>query len=190
MFNIYLFKVVSVGHTQHKGVFFMKTLLLFIFFSLLCPFFLTYAMPSCEEGWRALKEPSSLIKAEIFSKSSLEKADLSWLNLQGVDLQGRDLKKALLFGADLRGANLREAILEGANLRVADLIGADLQGAKFQGAKLELARVTQEQADYLTAQGLSGFVVVGVQQANIILPVIETRVRPTYKTPIYKTEKE
>ena len=66
-------------------------------------------------------------------------------NLQDADLRGVDLQEAKLIGADLRGAFLQDADLRGANL-----LGADFTGAK----------VTQRQAEYLKAKGLSGFFVV------------------------------
>ena len=77
---------------------------------------------------------------DFIDRQGVHKCDLRVANLRGADLIGANLQEADLFGVDLRGANL-----EGA-----DLIGANLQGAK----------VTPSQAEYLRAQGLSGFVVV------------------------------
>ena len=75
------------------------------------------------------------------------------------------LEEADLVGVDLREADLRRADLENtnfsrANLQQADLSGADLENTNFSNANVQRAKVTQEQADYLTEQGLSGFVVV------------------------------
>ena len=52
-------------------------------------------------------------------------------------------------------ANLYKAIFVNADLRGADFRGAELQGANFEGAKVD-----QDSAEYLTAQGFSGFVIV------------------------------
>ena len=131
----------------------MKALLLFIVFSLLCPFSLTYAM-SCEEGFTKVK-PSSLIKAKIFFKMSLADEDL-----RRMDLRGKDLSKMNLEEADLRWANLFYADLRWANLQRAHLQWANFEGANLRGAQLQGAFVTRDQVEYLTAQGLSGFVVV------------------------------
>ena len=132
----------------------MKKTLLFIIFSLFCSE--VFAM-SCENAWtmHTTHQPSSLIKAEIFFKSSLEKANLAYLFLQGVNLQGMNLKNAKLLGADLRGAILRYTDLQGAVL-----IGANLQGADFTGANLQGALVTYKQAEYLVEQGHIDFIIV------------------------------
>ena len=91
--------------------------------------------------------------------------DLKWANLKGADLQDADLERANLIGADLSWANLKGADLTGAWLyksyvRVGDLFYTYLYGTKFKGADLTEAIVTKPQAKYLTAKGLSGFVVV------------------------------
>ena len=91
--------------------------------------------------------------------------DLKWANLKGADLQDADLERANLIGADLSWANLKGADLTGAWLyksyvRVGDLFNTYLYGTKFKGADLTGAMVTQRQAEYLTAQGFSGFIVV------------------------------
>ena len=111
---------------------------------------------------------------------NLEGADLEGMDLQGANLRkanldGANLRKSILIEANLDGANLRKSILieanlQGANLYKSILIEANLQGANLQGAYLALAnfteadltgaKVTSLQAEYLTAQGLSGFVVV------------------------------
>jgi len=137
------------------SAFIMKATFLFIVFSLLCPFSLTYAM-SCEEGFIFVK-PSSLIKAKIFFKMSLAGEDLRRMDLRGKDLSKMNLEGANLTDARLEGANLWNANLKGANLREANLKRAFLRGAQLQGAL-----VTRDQVEYLTAQGLSGFIVTGV----------------------------
>ena len=70
----------------------------------------------------------------------IDKPGLHVCNLQDADLRGADL-----FNADLRGADLQYAKLQGANLRF----------VRFRGAK-----VKPEQAKYLRAKRLSGFVIV------------------------------
>ena len=87
-------------------------------------------------------------------RANLEGAILQFVNLQFANLEGANLREANLEGADLLRANLKGADLTRADLRKADLTRADLRKADLRGAK-----VTQEQADYLRAQGLSGFVV-------------------------------
>ena len=87
-----------------------------------------------------------------FREAYLVMADLFGADLQGADLQGAVLLYANLIYADLRGANL-----QGANLREASLLGAYLQGADLQGADLTDVRVSCAQAEYLEAQGITGF---------------------------------
>ena len=95
-------------------------------------------------------------------EAKLREVDLEGANLQRADLRGAYLAGTNFYQADLRGVDLRGAILYhflenphfpliGAVRRLeAILVGANLTGAK----------VTRKQAEYLTAQGLSGFVVV------------------------------
>ena len=116
----------------------MKIISLFIVFSLLCPFSLVYATPSCEGTFIfAPKQPSPLIQEKILNKSPLKGENLSQLDLRGRDLSNIDLRGAVL--AELQGVFILEVLLEGANL---------------QGAK-----VTHKQAQFLNGKGLSGFVV-------------------------------
>ena len=110
-----------------------------------------------------------------FSGANLRFAELREANLPGADFSKADLTGAILIvanltganftGADMVGVNLYRANLTGADFRGADLtfaylIKADLTGADFRGADLTRAKVTPEQAKYLKAQDLSGFVVV------------------------------
>ena len=121
--------------------------------------------------------------------ANLRGANFEGADLVGADFTGADLRGANLREADLRGVSFYEADLEEADLRGAkfqkkeDLTEQELrdwemsgrywgntetlrfdaehfQGANFRRANLQKALVTQEQAEYLTAQGLSGFVVV------------------------------
>ncbi len=85
------------------------------------------------------------IKTEGVHKCDLRGADLRGADLRFADLRFADLRFADLRFADLRFADLRWAVLQWANLEVAYLIGA---------------KVTQDQAEYLKSEGLSGFVVV------------------------------
>ena len=94
-------------------------------------------------------------------KDFIKKPGIHNCNLQGADLWMRYLRGANLQGADLTGANLPFADLEEADLQVAILHGAEnLKTVDFRGANLRGTKVTPSQAEYLTAQGLSGFVVV------------------------------
>ena len=91
-------------------------------------------------------------------------------NLREADLTEEDFRETNLIGAQLQMANLAGADLKGADLQMANLAGADLTGVDLRETALPLmylfkailtgAKVTQEQAEYLKAQGLSGFVVV------------------------------
>ena len=90
-----------------------------------------------------------------FHKCNLREASLWGAILAGANLRGADLSFASLRGTILVGADLRGAILAGAKLQYADLTNAD-----FKGANLSMAKVTQRQAEYLTKQGVSGFIVV------------------------------
>ena len=100
----------------------------------------------------------------------LQGADLTWANLhrailpdadlRGADLEDADLSYANLFSADLSYANLYKTNLKGANLSYANLYKTNLKLATLKTANLENAKVTKKQAEYLTAKGLSGFVVV------------------------------
>ena len=139
----------------------MKVILLFIIFSLLCPSSLAYAMP-CEEAWtpKQLKKLSINIRAKIRFKMSLEGFNLKQRNLQGRDLSNMNLASARLQYASLRDTDLTNAYFVEANLYMADLRGAKLEGTNFYQANLYGAKVTKEQAEYLSSQGLSGFVVV------------------------------
>ena len=79
------------------------------------------------------------VQEKIFTKSPLREEDLSELDLRGWDLSNNiELRGAVL--SKLKGIFITDVLLEGANL--------------------EEAKVTKEQAEYLTAQGLSGFVIV------------------------------
>ena len=161
----------------------MKALFLFIIFSLLC--FGAWAN-TCEGVWDVHKKLrsenlqgvklSGKVMSQIefwqsfFKGADLQKADLSLLifkranlqgtNLQEADLTGANLEYADLTGADLRGANLRLTVLRFATLIDTDLRGANLGRTDFYWSKWRGVKVTKEQAEYLTAQGLSGFVVV------------------------------
>ena len=112
----------------------MKTILLFII--LLYPFSLVYAIPNkCAEAWLMERHKGT---------------DLSEAELRGEDLSNMDLRDADLYKADLTYTDLYRA----------DLRGARLEEADFHGADLTEAKVTSDQAKYLTSRGLSGFVVV------------------------------
>ncbi len=88
-------------------------------------------------------------------KDFINKEGVHNCNLQGADLRRVNLRRVNLRRADLQEANLQGANLQGANLRRAVLYKANLEGVYLKGAK-----VIQEQAIYLKAKGLWGFVVV------------------------------
>ena len=97
-------------------------------------------------------------------KADLRNAKLQDTDMLGVTLIRANLKKANFSRAILRSADFREAIfqdtiLRGADLRNADLRETNLQEVDLFGANLQGTKVTKEQAEYLTAQGFSGFVV-------------------------------
>ena len=97
---------------------------------------------------------------------NLQGADLREADLQGADLRSANLRHADLWKADLGAADLRLTNLQGANLRFTSLRSANLRNANLREASLwdtDLtdAKVTAQQAYYLKAQGLKGFVVTG-----------------------------
>ena len=141
------------------SAFIMKKTVLFIIFSLLCSFSLTYAMPSCEEAWTPKKLTLS-IRAKIILKMSMKRARLRRMDLQGQNLSNMNFEKADLREADLREADLTETYFWQANLYQVDLRGAKLDGTNFYQANLYGAKVTKEQAEYLNGKGLIGFVVM------------------------------
>ena len=87
-----------------------------------------------------------------FMGSNLEKADFSFANLRGAYLCGANLQGADLYKAELQGALLRKANLRDANLNFADLRDANITDADFNNAILTRAKVTPQQAEYLSQQ--------------------------------------
>ena len=74
------------------------------------------------------------------------------------DFQGANLELALLKGEDFTGVNLRNADLRNADLgwvklQEADLRGANLEGANLWGADFTLAKMTEEQKEYVLSNG-------------------------------------
>ena len=151
--------LLGVSHKMPYSAFIMKTTLLFIIFSLFCSE--VFAIP-CENAWDT--------SPKIIHPKNLRGRDLSYAELQGQDFTAVDFTGANLTGAKLHWstfwfANFKGALLEGANFYRADLRGADLRYTKLERVKLQEAdlrgaKVTRSQAEYLTAQGFSGFIVV------------------------------
>ena len=121
------------------------------------------------------------LKDARLTGSDIRGSNLRFTKLEGADLRFANLRFTSLRGADLTGADLRFAKLENANFQSANLEGADLRfasfqvedlegveipgsenwkGVNFQEANLKDAKVTKRQAEHLTEQGLSGFVVI------------------------------
>ena len=111
------------------------------------------------EFWQSFFRGADLQKANL-SMVSFESVDLTGTDLRWADLVGVRFQKADLTGTDLRWADLRQSDLQFAILIDTDLRWAKLNGANFNWSKWSGVKVTKEQAEYLTAQGLSGFVVV------------------------------
>jgi hypothetical protein len=93
----------------------------------------------------------------MFQKTSLEGADLSWATLKDANLIAASLNNANLFSADLFMANLFGAKLTDANLCRASISWADfteahVNGANFSEAKTEYTMFTS--IDLSAAKGL------------------------------------
>ena len=97
---------------------------------------------------------------EFIYKFGIHNCDLSGTNFVGADLFRTNLSGANLTNADLGEADLFGVDFTGANLSEANLVGADILEADFTGANLTNTKVDPEQAEYLTAKGISGFVIV------------------------------
>ena len=119
--------------------------------------------------------PANLSGAN-FEGADLVGADFTWADLQRANLRDADLRGVSFYDADLEGADLRGAKFQkkeglteielryfkgimGLNTEYFRFEKEHFQGANFRRANLHKALVTQEQAEYLKKQGLSGFVV-------------------------------
>ncbi len=102
----------------------------------------THYFPAAKpRGADVAQEARARVEAALGDRTSLAKADLTWVDLSGLDLSGVDLREAMLEHALLGGVSLRGADLSGATLSRADLERADLGGAKLVGVNFGAARV-------------------------------------------------
>lgn len=93
---------------------------------------------------------TAAVGGALFTRTELERA-----NLSGAELRFADFREADLNDANLSGANLFKAYLSGANLLFSDFTGANLtetemidvtlQGANFQKANLSGAELTSHE---------------------------------------------
>ena len=98
-------------------------------------------------------------------------SSMVYVNYENANCEGAIFESAMIRMSSMRNANLRNASFYGANLYGTIFHGADLRGAIFSWANLYEAdftgaKVDPDLATYLTSQGITGFIVVEVEEGN------------------------